>query len=27
MTPEQQEEAERIRQLNAKFGTDPTAIT
>ena len=26
MTPEQQEEAERIRQLNAKFGTDPTAI-
>jgi hypothetical protein len=27
LTPEQQEEAERIRQLNAKFGTDPTAIT
>lgn len=26
VTPEQQEEAERIRQLNAKYGTDPTAI-
>jgi hypothetical protein len=26
MTPEQQEEAERLRQLAAKYGTDPTAI-
>ena len=26
VTPEQREEAERLRQLNAKYGTDPTAI-
>jgi hypothetical protein len=26
MTPEQHEEAERLRQLAAKYGTDPTAI-
>ncbi len=26
MTPEQREEAERLRQLAAKYGTDPTAI-
>ncbi len=26
VTPEQQEEAERIQQLNAQYGTDPTAI-
>lgn len=26
LTPEQQEEAERLRKLAAKFGTDPTAI-
>ena len=26
MTPEQREEAERIRKLAAKYGTDPTAI-
>ena len=27
MTPEQREEARRIKELNAKYGTDPTAIT
>jgi len=27
VTPEQRVEAERLRELNAKFGTDPTAIT
>ena len=26
MTPEQTEEAERLRKLGAKYGTDPTAI-
>jgi len=26
VTPEQQEEAERLRKLGAKYGTDPTAI-
>lgn len=26
VTPEQREEAERLRELNAKYGTDPTAI-
>ena len=26
LTPEQEEEAERIRKLGAKYGTDPTAI-
>ena len=26
VTPEQREEAERLRELTAKFGTDPTAI-
>jgi hypothetical protein len=26
VTPEQQEEAERLKQLGAKYGTDPTAI-
>jgi len=26
VTPEQREEAERLRQLTAKYGTDPTAI-
>ena len=26
MTPEQTEEAERLRRLGAKYGTDPTAI-
>ncbi len=26
VTPEQREEAERLRQLNAKYGNDPTAI-
>jgi hypothetical protein len=26
LTPEQREEAERLRKLAAKYGTDPTAI-